>query len=316
MEKISFIIPVYNREKTILKCINSILNQSLKDIEIIIINDGSIDNSEKIIKKIKDKRIKYFKWDNHGIGASRNKGIELSNGEYLSFVDSDDYISKDFSKKMYEKAIKEKSDIVVCNYNNFYKDGKINKGYIKEFKRASLKENKNLLLDINLGPCNKIFKKELFDDKEMRFPENIKYEDVNLVTKLLKKANKISYEKSHLSYFYIDNKSETTTMDERVFDIFIVLDNLRDTFKEKEYKNILETLIVFKITTYTVQQRYQKDKTIRNKFIDQAFNYLDKYVPNYKNNNYFKNRNIFKSIIEKNKIITKIYCDIYNRINN
>jgi hypothetical protein len=150
----------------------------------------------------------------------------------------------------------------------------------------------------------------------MRFPENIKYEDVNLVTKLLKKANKISYEKSHLSYFYIDNKSETTTMDERVFDIFIVLDNLRDTFKEKEYKNIIDTLIVFKITTYTVQQRYQKDKTIRNKFIDQAFNYLDKYVPNYKNNNYFKNRNIFKSIIEKNKIITKIYCDIYNRINN
>lgn len=104
MNKVSLIVPVYNTSKYLEKCINSLINQTLKDIEIIIINDGSTDNSEKIIKKFNDKRIKYIAKQNEGIGKTRNLGIEKATGEYLAFVDSDDYLSIDFCKKMYTKS--------------------------------------------------------------------------------------------------------------------------------------------------------------------------------------------------------------------
>ena len=89
---ISIIVPIYNSEKYLNKCIDSLINQTEKNIEIILVNDGSTDNSEEIIKEYKDKRIKYYKNKNQGIGKTRNFGIEQATGSYIMFVDSDDYI--------------------------------------------------------------------------------------------------------------------------------------------------------------------------------------------------------------------------------
>ena len=123
-DKISIIVPVYNTEKYIKKCIDSILNQTYNNIELIIINDGSTDNSENIIKKIiKNKsNVKYKKIKNSGVAHARNVGLDLVTGKYVGFIDSDDYISKDMYKELYETAIKEKSDIVTSGYNKCYKD--------------------------------------------------------------------------------------------------------------------------------------------------------------------------------------------------
>lgn len=313
MPKVSVIVPTYNREKEIEKCVSSILNQTLDDFELIIIDDGSTDNTKNIINRFNDDRLIYIKRDNHGIGSSRNYGIDLSKGEYLAFVDSDDYISEECLEKMYNKAKIEKLDIVVCDYYNFYQNGEINRENISSFDNTNLKDKKELLLEINLGPCNKLFNKKLFS-KDMRFPEDIKYEDIALVCRLLKKANKIGKIDEPLNYFFVDNKSETTTVDKRVFDIFKSLDIIVENFKEKEYETIIKELVVFKLTIYTIQQRVQKDKRIRNKFINEAFNYMKKIDNEYKNNNYFKNRNKLKSFIEKNKTVTKIYCMLYNLI--
>ncbi|MBQ7141179.1 MAG: glycosyltransferase family 2 protein [Bacilli bacterium] len=317
MTKVSAIIPVYNSEQYLDKCIQSILNQTLKEFELIIINDGSTDNSHEIILKYEDdERVKYFKRKNHGIGNTRNFGIDKATSEYICFIDSDDFIHESMFENMYNRCVNDNLDFLVCDYYHYLENSQsIQRFDIPSFENTTLNESPNLLLDINMGPCNKFIKRELFDDKNMRFPENIKYEDMPLVVKLLDKSDLIGKINEPLCYFMVHDNSETTTMDERIFDIFKVLHSVNGILKDNEYvSEYLEWLNVKKLTTYTVQQRYQKDKILREKFIDDAFDFLNKNFPNWKKSKHFKNKNIFKSIIEKNKKITKIYCSLYNLI--
>ena len=116
MADISIIVPIYNAEKYLNKCIDSLVNQTKKELEFILVNDGSTDLSEDIIKSYKDKRIKYFKNKNQGIGKTRNFGIDKATGKYLMFLDSDDYLDINACEKLYNKAIKEKSDLVVFDF--------------------------------------------------------------------------------------------------------------------------------------------------------------------------------------------------------
>ena len=311
MPKVSVITPTYNREKYIKKCIDSVLNQTLEDIEFIIIDDGSTDNTSKIIEGYNDKRLKYVKQMNSGIGVSRNNGVKMSKGDYIVFLDSDDYLENDALEKMYNKAISEDLDIVVTDFYNFYLNGKKKEEKLLDFENTSLLDNSNLLNIINLGPSNKLFKKELVINEI--FPTDIKYEDMPFVTKLLKKAKKIGHIKEPLFNFLMDNVSETTVRDERIFDIFKSLKLTIDNFKEKEYESVIKELVISKLCNYNIQQRYQKDKTLRNKFIDESFSIMKQIDNNYKNNSYFKKRNKLKSLIEKHKTLTKLYCGIYNK---
>lgn len=308
--KISIIVPVYNTEKYLNKCIDSLINQTLKDIEMIIINDGTKDNSEEIIKEYKDKRIKYYKNDNQGIGKTRNFGIKKAHGEFLMFIDSDDYIKEDCCEKLYNNAKENNSSIVV---SDFYKDinGRLEEIKIGNFKTSSIKDNKDLLLTINTGPCNKIFKRELIINNNIMFEENHKYEDSPFVIDSILYADKISKCNSALSYYCIHKNSETTTRDEKVFDILYIVDLIRNKLKKYDY--LEENMNIFTVNlllNYTIQQRNQKNRKTANKFIDKVFEYLKKEVPDYKNKKYFKDKGILRRAIEKNKIVTKIYCDV------
>ena len=115
--KISVIVPVYNGEEFLSQCLDSILAQTLQDIEILCVNDGSTDNSLKILKGYakKDKRIQIINQKNQGLSASRNNAMKIAKGEYLSFVDADDYINKQFLEELYNSAIKENADIALGN---------------------------------------------------------------------------------------------------------------------------------------------------------------------------------------------------------
>lgn len=313
---ISIIVPIYNSEKYLKKCIDSLINQTYKNIEIILINDGSKDNSEKIIKTYSDKRIKYISNQNQGIGKTRNEGIRKSTGEYIMFIDSDDYIKNDCCEKMIKKAHDTDSDLVV---SDFYKDinGKIEPFPLPDFNTSSLKENKNLLLKINLGPCNKLYKSELIKNNHITFDETLKYEDVPFVVQCIKKANRISKINEPLSYYCIHSGSETTVRDDKIFDIIKIVNKIREEAKEIEIKEQIDYLTVDILTNYTIQQRYQKDKNIRNSFINECFNYLEKNVKDYKNKKYYNNKSYIRRKIESNKIFTKIYCSLmhfkYNR---
>ena len=122
MVKVSVIVPVYNVYDYLGKCLDSLVNQTLKDIEIIVVNDGSPDNSEEIIDiyKKKYKCIKAYKKENGGLSDARNYGIKRAQGEYIAFIDSDDYVDTQMLEKMYQKAKKDNLDIVVCDVYNVY----------------------------------------------------------------------------------------------------------------------------------------------------------------------------------------------------
>ena len=314
MVKVSIIVPVYNSEKYLNKCLDSLVSQTLKNIEIIIINDGSTDNSLKIIKDYESKfsNIICINNENHGIGFSRNCGIEKAKGKYIIFVDSDDYISTSMAEKLYKFSEKNKLDITVCDYyriNEITHEKDIFE--IEDFGITDLESNKALIYKINHSPWNKLYKRELFLKNNILFPTDLKYEDVAIFIPLLKYASKIGKFNEPLNYYIIHNNSETTVMDKRVFDIFKILDIVNNYYKDSKYKKYLEYLTVQKITTYTIQQRYQKNGKLRNKFINEAFKYLNIKYPKWRNSKYFDDRNIFKSSIEKSKFLTKIYCVLY-----
>lgn len=313
--KVSVVVPVYNTEKYLKRCLDSLVNQTLKDIEIIIINDNSPDNSKLILdeyeKKYKSKIKVFHNKTNKGIGYNRNLGIKKATGEYISFVDSDDWVDNDYLESMYLLATKNKLDFVVCEVKKIDDNDNI-LGYenIPAFDISNLLDNKQLLLDVNLGPANKLIKKDLFD-KETIFSEKLKYEDLYVLPKLLLKAKKIGKDNNTFYNYLIHSGSETTTVNERCFDIFEVLDKVNYDLKSIHKSYELEYLNIRTIFRYTLQQKYQENKKVAREFIEKSFEYLNNNYSNWRKNKFWKKRNYFKRIIEGNKILTKIYCNIW-----
>ncbi len=320
MTKVSVIVPVYNVGKYIDRCMDSLINQTLDDIEIIIINDGATDNSEEIIKKYNSSKIKYFKRTNHGIGNTRNFGLKQASGEYIGFVDSDDYIEKNMYEKLYNKAQSDDLDLVICDFFRDFEE--TNTSTIEHIKGledgyTNLKKSSDLINTVNLSPWNKLYKRELIDTSIDKFPENLKYEDTPFVFKMLDKASKIGKVDIPLYHYMIHKNSETTIMDKRVFDIFEIFNIILKENGHKEYlRSSLEYLLVERLTNYNIQQRNQKDKNLREKFIDMSFDYLNRNCKDFKKNKYYKKHNFFRRSLEKNIYLTKLYCNLYAVLHN
>lgn len=313
--KVSVIVPVYNTEKYLKKCMDSLLNQNFDDYEIIVINDLSPGNAEEIINSYNDKKIVYIKnKTNKGIGYNRNLGIKKAKGEYICFIDSDDYVKENFISKMYNYSKENNLDLCVCDYVNVNENGKmLEKFNLAKFDITNYDNCNKILCEINLGPCNKLFKKDMLINNKIQFSEKLKYEDLSFVALSIKNSIKIGKINEPLNYFTVHNNSETTTRDKRVFDIFKQLDIVREEYKKGKY---LDELTVSVLLNYTIQQRYQIDKNVQSKFIDAAFKYLNDNDIDYKNSEYIKNRSFFKGLIEKNKSLTKLYCSIYRKLKN
>ena len=234
MSDISIIVPAYNAEKYIGKCLDSLVNQTKKELEFIIVNDGSKDNTEKVVKEYKDDRIKYFKNKNQGIGKTRNFGIEKATSKYIMFLDSDDYLDETACEKLFNKAEKNKLDIVICDFYKEYDDGRIEEIINPPFKDSSLKDNPDIITEY-LCPWAKIYKRSLLIDNSIRFVEDLKYEDAPFVIEALDKANKIGKIDECLNYYLIHGNSETTVRDKRCFDILKIIDKIRTYTKDKDY---------------------------------------------------------------------------------
>lgn len=311
--KISVIIPVYNSSTYLRKCLDSVVNQTLKDIEIIVINDGSTDDSKNIIEEytVKYKNIIFIDQENKGIGKTRNIGIKKATGEYITFVDSDDYIKENMLEEYYKYAKKHNFDLVIGSYIK-----KINNKEIifenNKFKTGNVKTTPQILYLIEYGPWAKLYKREMLINNNIYFDEKRKYEDMPFVSKALLKSKLIGQITEPYYYYIIHNNSETTTMDKRVFDILDILKEIKDYYKREYYlRDELDYVIIDKITTYMLQQRVQKDNKLRIKFIDAGYAFLNKNIKNWRGNKYYKKTNFLKRIIKNNKKILKIYCNIY-----
>lgn len=167
MVKLSVILTVYNVEKYLKRCIDSIIKQTYKDFELILVDDGSIDNSSKICDKFckQDKRIKVIHKENGGVSSARNAGLDIAEGDYISFIDSDDYIEVDMFKKLIQIMIENNADIAQCNFKVVCKNEKMIKNKIyKDVKVGDRYVALNEIIDVPFSNVvwNKIYKKRNF----------------------------------------------------------------------------------------------------------------------------------------------------------
>lgn len=213
--KVTVIIPVYNCEKYIRECIESLINQTLKECEFIFVNDGSSDKSKEIIEEYakKDNRIKLINQKNSGVSVARNTGLKHAIGEYIGFVDSDDYIDKYYYEKLYNVAVKNNCDIVMCDWQNensslylpFEKDKVLNKEYITKniYPYFIQYEGMNSV-------WNKIFKNEVIKENNIEFPIGIKLgEDAIFNIKAFTYFKNVFY-LDYKGYFYREVEGSAT----------------------------------------------------------------------------------------------------------
>ena len=263
--KLSIIVPVYNVEEYISKCLDSILKQSLKDFECLIIDDGSTDKSIEIAENLigNDYRFTIYHKENGGLSDARNYGLDLAIGEYVCFVDSDDYIAKHMIEKTYIVAKENGSDITVFDMYYEYEDGhkELTKGANK--KIAYYEEDKDLLF-INHSANNKIYRREFLEDK--RFIKGLAYEDLAAIPVWLAKANNVTYVEEPLYFYMQRDKSISHSYDERIFDIYKGINNIKeelnlssDDLKEHYLKQGLVALML--------KIRNISDKTKRKEWV-------------------------------------------------
>jgi glycosyltransferase involved in cell wall biosynthesis len=259
--KVSVIVPVYNAEKYIKKCLISIVNQTLRDLEIIIINDKSKDKSQKIIEEIskKDERIKVIQnKTNKGLYWCRNTGLKEAKGEFIGFVDSDDWINKNMFKELYEKAKTTKSDITICNASKIY-NGKSNKIINDELKINNKKEIiKNYLTkkknSINVEVWNKIYNVSFLKRYKLKWYDNGRnsaFYDEFFNFNAIYYSKKISY-LNKVMYYYTHNPSSiSNTFSKKRIENKRKLINLFFKFiKNKKMYNHEKDIETFKIKSY------------------------------------------------------------------
>lgn len=302
--KISVIIPVYNTEKFLKRCIESVINQTLKDIEIIIINDGSTDKSLEIIKKIKkiENRIKILDEKNEGSSSARNKGLKIAFGKYVCFVDSDDYLEENtMLEELYNRCERNNLDICVFDY---YNDFGVRKEYIN-----NLESQENVLIDreeyikglisnkSGISVCLKFIKRELFIKNDIIFPKNaFMGEDLFTSLKLVFFSERI--EKINKAYYnYVQHENQGTKIIKPVKkykDLFLLYKEMEIFLKEKnefyKYEDVFFSRI-YRICRNILRKEYE-DTELYNELKD----YLLKNKKGIFNSKEYKETKIMKKL--------------------
>ena len=316
--KVSVIVPVYNVEKYIKQCVKSLVNQTLKDIEIIFVNDCGSDNSMDVVQKYakKDKRIKILKHKkNSGLSASRNTGIEFASAPYLMFCDSDDIYNKTMCAEMYNAIKKSGADIAMCGIKMFYETDVSNdvKNADKEYYRIKYKGVQKISNDIinncDVSSCNKIFKKSIFEKQGLKYPFGLKYEDAFIFYAYMLWVKKIAFVNKYLyNYRRRDNSimaqtfnnTDTSAIDHlriaiEVFN-YMKMHNKYDENYEQFWKNIF--IPFFNFARWHSSEKYQKQ------IFDIAHDFMKQNVVS-SNLEYYTNRTL-----------EMIYNKTLERINN
>jgi len=321
--KISVIVAVYNTEKYIERCLNSLVNQTYDNLEIIVVDDCSTDNSKKIINKYKNnKKIKIlFNKKNSGAGYSRNVALKIASGEYIGFIDSDDYVQSDYYEKLMNSIVKNDSDISICDMKLVFDNTKyeqLAECYINDF---------NLLNVVNNGlaasPCNKLFKRSLIT--KYQFAVGKMNEDIAVVIPTLVNAKKISYAPDCYYYYYQRMGSvQNSSFSEKKFDIFDAVDTTLERIKDnKNFKELSDAIIfnqLILLFVYVIpkEKNFKKRKQILKKFNELSSKYNLRENKGY--HNLLKNSGkrheayyelLFKSVENKHYFFGNCLISIY-----
>ena len=296
MVKISVIVPVYNTENYLRECLDSIVNQTFDDIEIICINDGSTDSSLDILREYEesDKRISVVCQPNSGLSITRNHGIRLAKGDYIYFIDSDDYLELTALEELYRASDENNLDLLIFKLINF-DDGTTNKYTSEYYEMESLKYLNGKVfnyadigedaLNFAVSAPGKFYKRELIHD--MKFPEKLIFEDNVFFAQAMLKAKRVSFYDKHLYNRRIRNDSITTTKTIKFADSIIIINKIIELSKEFDvYEQFKYGLAKKKIDSayfrYSlVDDEFKEEffKRVQNDFTDYGNEYEKDILP-------------------------------------
>lgn len=288
MIKVSVVIPVYNGEGYIKRCLDSLAKQTLESIEIIVVNDGSTDNTLSVLQQYDERYpnlFKIFTVVNGGQGIARNFGAKQAKGKYLCFIDSDDYTHPEMLQKLYDSAENNQSDLVICSYYRLNEQG--------EILYSEMDKVRNIKINMNTSPWNKLFLKEKWDKYQIKFSEELWYEDLEATLTYLLISENISYIKEPLYYYVQRENSSINKYDQRIEDIFKVTDNIYNFAKknnvlEKNKQELEYYFIMHLVFGHLSRCVMEKNLSKRNKYIKRTKVYLTNIFPQYYQNKYFK----------------------------
>jgi glycosyltransferase involved in cell wall biosynthesis len=316
---------VYNTGKYLRRCLNALVNQTLpkNQLEIIAVNDGSTDNSLEILREYEEKYpelIRVFSKENGGQATARNLGIQKATGEYVGFADSDDYVDTTMFEKMLSLAKRDDADLVECHYHSMLEVSPAKDGKMPEYKEIGTRgtivarENpRELFLNPQVSPWNKLYRRSILIDNDIRFPEGVIYEDTSFYVKAIPFIRKQSYLDEKLVYYSVRQQSTmTSNLGKKVGDIFTVLEDTLDFYKNHglydEYKEELEYFCV-KIAFCSNFSRIGRvsNPEVQKDLIDRTFEFVNKEFPDYRSNRYFTGK-IGLYIKSVNRLNSRLYA--------
>lgn len=289
---ISIVVPIFNMEKYLKKCIESIINQTYTNLEIILVNDGSTDKSANICDEYKkiDKRIKVIHKENGGLSDARNNGIKIAKGKYIGFVDSDDWIDLNMYENMYNEMINSNADIVICGRVIEYGDGKSTKWYNKgrlEMNNIEALISLNSFCCFDMAAWDKLYKTKLFDD--IAYPYGKKCEDSYTTYKLFDKCKKIIYLPECYYHYYQREGSISNNTKVNMDYIYGSYEQLK--YIEKKHPEILYVAKANYAFSNNAMYHYMLEKNIKDKNkMKQMLNEAKKYKKDVYNNKYISNK--------------------------
>lgn len=293
MVKVSVIVPVYNVEKYLGRCLNSLLEQTLDDLEIIVIDDGSTDSSSAIAEKYSMKypnKLQLYRKQNGGLSDARNYGMQFVRGEYVAFLDSDDYVEKDTYRKLYSTAKKACKKVVVCGYTKEWDsrcESVVESGY------ESIEE---YLAYGETIAWNKIYKWEWLKKTEVFFPEGLRYEDMEFFPCMLSNLDSlddIGFVCEPLIHYTQRSDSITYAETDKVTDIWEIVNHVLSYYKTNEISNELNEAIEFKFVkallgSFLLKYNRISNCELRKKLQKEHWNFIITTFPNYKSNSYIR----------------------------
>lgn len=304
MINVSVIVPVYNAEKYLKKCVESLVNQTLKDIEFILVNDGSTDYSVRIMEEYATRypdKITVIQKENGGQADARNFGMQYCNGEYIGFVDADDFVEHDMFELLYNKAKEECYDIVVCDYIKEYTSTQ------EIVKARQYISRKDMFLGGLAAPWNKIYRREFVIKTKVQFPKVRIYEDTQFFCCLIPHVEKCGYVPKPLVHYVQRKGSTMNSQGDKIATIFTIFDNVMSYYRQngwhEEYKPELEYFAVRVLFGSSMERICQcNDDRLRKELLYKTWDYSMEHFPKWKKNKYLK------PLLEKRNFYMRMIC--------
>lgn len=281
---VSIIVPVFNVEDYLRQCLDSLCNQTLKNIEIIIVNDGSTDDSLSIVNEyaIYDHRVVVINKENGGLSSARNVGLKMATGDYIAFLDSDDWVEAETYQVLYDTAVENGSDIVTCGFFMSYADRCVPKPILdKNLYNININKNIEYYSKIRVASWDKLYLRSLFIDNNIQYPDGLLYEDTPTTIPLLLCSKRVSFLKD--CYIHYRQRpgsiTKSITFNPRSFDIYKGLNIIENFINNKNELNAGNNSIIY---NYLFIKKCVIDNYIKIFLTHVDLNYHNTIILNFK----------------------------------